>query len=95
MMDVAVPANMRIGLARDTVAAKGLALLATEAVALVRHPEVAFIDVQEESERRERKRHGSIAGALHSPYFKLSDCLGAGGLIEQLSRTRNIFFYCA
>jgi hypothetical protein len=54
-----VPANMRIGLARDTVAAKGLALLATEAVALVGHPEVAFIDVQEEGERR-----GSVNGMV-------------------------------
>src|ERR1700752_2068788 len=51
MMDVAVPANMHIGLAQDAVAQKGWALLAGEAMDLVGRPDVALVDLLEKSER--------------------------------------------
>lgn len=92
MMDVAVPANMRIGLAQDAVARKGLAVHAEDAMALVGAPDVAFVDLREKSER---DRHGSIPGALHEPYANLRDNLGAGGLIKALGANRRILFYCA
>src|SRR5947199_5012056 len=43
MMDVAVPANMKVGLAQDEIARRGWALNATDALALVGKPGVAFI----------------------------------------------------
>jgi sulfur dioxygenase len=92
MMDVAVPANMHIGLAQDTVAQKGLALSAEAAMALLGRPDAVFIDLRE---RRERERHGAIPGALSEPYAKLSGNLGAGGLIEALGADKRIVFYCA
>ena len=76
MMDVAVPANMKIGLAQDAVAQKGWAVMAEEALGLVGRQDVALVDFREKSER---ERHGTIPGALHEPYPKLRDNLGSGG----------------
>ena len=92
MMDVAVPANMRIGLAQDAVAQKGWAILAADALDLPGRPEIALIDLRE---KLERERHGVIPGALHEPYPKLKDNLGAGGLLKALGTNRRVVFYCA
>jgi len=92
MMDVAVPANMHIGLAQDAVAAKGWALTAADAMKLVGHSEIALVDLREKSER---ERHGTIPGALHEPYPNLRDNLGAGGLLRALGTTRRVVFFCA
>src|SRR5678815_1025656 len=45
MMDVAVPANLRQGLAQDEVARKGWALTAAEAMALMGGEKVALVDL--------------------------------------------------
>ena len=92
MMDVAVPANMHIGLAQDAVAQKGWAVMAEEALDLVGRPDVALVDLREKSER---ERHGTIPGALHEPYPKLRDNLGSGGLLRALGATRRVVFFCA
>ncbi len=70
MMDVAVPANMHIGLAQDAVAQKGLAVLAPAAMAMLDDPEILFVDLREKAER---DRHGAIPGALHATYTKLAE----------------------
>src|SRR5882724_4591547 len=57
MMDVAVPANMRQGLAQDEIARKGWAVTAKQAMALVDQPDIALIDLRE---RSEREKHGQI-----------------------------------
>ena len=92
MMDVAVPANMRIGLAQESVARRGLAVAADEAVALLGRPDVAFIDLREASERA---RHGTIPGALHQPYPGLDAALGETRGIKALAADRRIVFFCA
>src|SRR5215470_6975752 len=51
MMDVAVPANMRVGLHQEEVARKGWALTAADAIALRGKPDLALIDLREKSER--------------------------------------------
>src|SRR6266513_983553 len=56
MMDVAVPANMKVGLAQDEIARRGWAVSATDALALVGKPGVALIDLREKSER---EKHGA------------------------------------
>src|ERR671926_311912 len=43
MMDVAVPANMRVGLAQDEIARRGWAVAAADAIALVGKPNVIFV----------------------------------------------------
>jgi sulfur dioxygenase len=52
MMDVAVPANMRIGLAQQIVADRGWALTAEDAKALLGDQDVALIDLRETQERK-------------------------------------------
>ena len=59
MMDVAVPANMHVGLHQEEVARKGWALSAAEAIALHGRPDIAIVDLREKSER---EKHGVIPG---------------------------------
>src|SRR6201997_2861509 len=65
MMDVAVPANMQIGLRQEQVARRGWALSADAAMALRGRTDVVLIDLREKSER---DKHGVIPGSLHAPY---------------------------
>src|SRR3954454_15274487 len=92
MMDVAVPANMHIGLAQDAVAQQGWAVLADEAIDLVGRPDIVLVDLREKSER---ERHGAIPGALHEPYPKLRDNLTTGGWLKTLGANLRVVFYCA
>src|SRR5919108_4334385 len=57
MMDVAVPANMRVGLAQDEIANKGWAVTAQQAMALVGQPNVLLVDLRETNERA---KHGML-----------------------------------
>lgn len=59
LMDVAIPANMHVGLHQDEIAGKGWALSAAEAMALRGRRDVAFVDLREKAERA---RHGGIPG---------------------------------
>jgi len=94
MMDVAVPANMRQGLAQDEIARKGWAVTAQQAMALVGRPDVALIDLRE---RSEREKHGVIAGSVHAPYTELQENIGPGGMLNELARAtpKRLVFYCA
>ena len=94
MMDVAVPANLRQGLAQDEVARKGWALTAAEAMTLLGGEKVALIDLREQGERA---KHGSIPGSLHAPYTELADNIRPGGILYELAcATGNrLVFYCA
>ncbi len=94
MMDVAVPSNMKIGLAQQEIARRGWALQPAQAIALAGRPDVAFVDLREASER---EKHGSIPGALHAPYGDLPENIRAGGMLRELARAsdKRIVFYCA
>lgn len=93
MMDVAVPANMRIGLSQTTVADRGWALSADQAKDLINDPHIALIDVREE---QERKKHGLIPGSIHLPYPQLRTSLQQSGLLrQQAAAGKHLVFYCA
>jgi sulfur dioxygenase len=94
MMDVAVPANMRVGLHQDEVARRGWALSAADAIALEGSSDIAIVDLREDSER---EKHGVIPGSLHAPYSTLPAHVGAGGMLQQLAAAsgKRIVFYCA
>jgi glyoxylase-like metal-dependent hydrolase (beta-lactamase superfamily II)/rhodanese-related sulfurtransferase len=94
MMDVAVPANMRQGLAQEEIARRGWAISASEAQALVGRPDVTLIDLRE---RSEREKHGTIPGSLHAPYPDLPANVRHGGMLHELAAAtgRRIVFYCA
>jgi sulfur dioxygenase len=94
MMDVAVPANMRVGLAQDEIARKGWAVSPAQAMELIGRPDVALVDLRE---RGEREKHGLIAGSLHAPYVDLAANIRPGGILHGLAKAtgKRILFYCA
>ena len=94
MMDVAVPANMKVGLHQEEVARRGWALSAQQAKALIGRPDVALVDLRE---RSERERHGIIPGSLHVPYPALLESIGTGGMLNELVKStgKRLLFYCA
>jgi rhodanese-related sulfurtransferase len=94
MMDVAVPANMRIGLAQQIVADRGWALSAEDAKAALGDQDVALVDLRE---TQERKRDGVIPGSLHVTYPNVRESLQADGLLQQLARSsgKRLIFYCS
>jgi sulfur dioxygenase len=94
MMDVAVPANMHVGMAQDEIRRRGWAVSPMAAVGLLGQPDVALIDLRE---RRERDKHGVIPGSLHVPYPDLQENIRPGGILHELAATtgKRIVFYCA
>jgi len=94
MMDVAVPANIHVGLHQEEIARRGWAVSAAEALALSGRPDIAIVDLREKAER---EKHGTIPGALHAPYPELQENIGAGGMLHELAAAtgKRIVFYCA
>ncbi len=94
MMDVAVPANMKVGLHQEEIARRGWAVTAAQALGIVGRPDVALIDLRE---RSERERHGTIPGSLQMPYASLQENIGEGGMLYQLANStgKRLLFYCA
>ena len=94
MMDVAVPANMRVGLAQEAIARRGWASAPAEAMALIGRPDVTLVDLREQTER---EKHGVIPGSLHAPYPDLAANVRPGGMLHELARRhrKRIVFYCA
>lgn len=92
MMDVAIPANVRVGLAQDDIAARGLALSPQEALKHIEDPEIALVDLREAGER---ERHGEIPGSLHALYGQLQENIGRGGILNTLAENKRLVFYCA
>jgi sulfur dioxygenase len=94
MMDVAVPANMKVGLAQEEIARRGWSLTAKEAQHVVGQSDVALIDLRE---RSERERQGTIPGSLHVPYPSLQENICGGGILYELAKStsKRLIFYCA
>lgn len=94
MMDVAVPANMQVGLRQAEIARRGWAVTATDALALPGRADVALIDLRE---KNEREKHGTIPGSLHAPYPDLQENIGKGGMLHELATAtgKRLVFYCA
>jgi sulfur dioxygenase len=94
MMDVAVPANMRQGLAQQEIARRGWAVTADDAKALIGDRDIVLIDLRETTERQ---RHGIIPGSLHAPYPDLQENIQEGGMLHALAAatSRRLVFYCA
>ena len=94
MMDVAVPANMHVGLHQEDVAKRGWSIDAASAIKMIGQPDMALIDLRE---KREREKHGVIPGSLHAPYVDLQENIQPGGLLHELAAAtgKRIVFYCA
>jgi glyoxylase-like metal-dependent hydrolase (beta-lactamase superfamily II)/rhodanese-related sulfurtransferase len=94
MMDVAVPANMHVGLHQEELARQGLALSARDAVNSLGRPDILLVDLRETSERA---KHGTISGALHAPYPGIAESLKPGGMLREVAAAtgRRVVFFCA
>ena len=94
MMDVAVPANMHVGLHQEDLAKQGLALSARDAINSLGRPDILLVDLREASERA---KHGTISGALHAPYPGIAESLTPGGMLREVAAAtgRRVVFFCA
>jgi glyoxylase-like metal-dependent hydrolase (beta-lactamase superfamily II)/rhodanese-related sulfurtransferase len=94
MMDVAVPANMRVGLAQEEIARRGWAVTARDAIGLLGGNDLVFIDLREP---REREKHGVIPGSLNAPYPDLPAHVRPGGMLHELVAVthKRPLFFCA
>lgn len=94
MMDVAVPANMKVGMAQEEIARRGWAVSVDEAKELIGKTSVALIDLRE---RQECTRHGEIPGSVHASYRELAEHIRPGGMLHELAKAmdRELLFYCA
>ena len=93
MMDIAVPANMKIGLCQEEITGRGWAVTAQQAIKMIGQSDAVFVDLREHAER---ERHGVIPGSLHVPYQILQENIFAGGPLYELASTgKCLLFYCA
>ncbi len=94
MMDVAVPANMHVGLHQEELAKQGLAISALDAIKSLGRPDILLVDLREASERA---KHGTISGALHAPYPGIAESLKPGGMLREVAAAtgRRVVFFCA
>ncbi|MBL4721584.1 MAG: MBL fold metallo-hydrolase [Alphaproteobacteria bacterium] len=94
MMDVAVPANLKIGLSQDEIEARGWSLTSQDVKTAMGADALLLIDLRD---RGERERHGEIPGSIHAPYTDLTENLGPGGLLHGLAAASDkpVVFYCA
>ena len=94
LMDVVIPANMKVGLKPDQLQQQGLALSPQEAIAHLGDPDMLLVDLRESGERA---KFGTLSGALHAPYPSISDNLKPGGMLREVAQAsrRRIVFFCA
>ncbi len=93
MMDVAVPANMKVGMAQSQIAEKGWALSVEQALEHIQRGDALLVDLREDSER---DKHGVISGSFHVPYADLDKNLHPSGLLRSaVSGDKRLVFYCA
>tara|TARA_R110002110_G_scaffold260260_1_gene475879 strand:+ start:62386 stop:63420 length:1035 start_codon:yes stop_codon:yes gene_type:complete len=94
MMDVAVPANLKIGLRQDDLERMGLSLNCGQGIARVDDPSIILVDLRDDPER---EKNGVIPGSVHAPYPDLDENVNPGGMLFELARSsgKRIVFYCA
>jgi sulfur dioxygenase len=94
MMDVAVPANLKIGLKQDKLESMGLSLNSGDGPGSLDDPSLILVDLRDDTERA---KNGVIPGSVHAPFPDIDDHVNAGGMLHELARSsgRRIVFYCA
>ena len=94
MMDVAVPANLKIGLRQEDLTAMGLALTCGECAGRLDDPSLVLVDLRDNAERA---RKGVIPGSIHAPFLDLDEQVNPGGMLHELACAtgKQLVFYCA
>ena len=94
MMDVAVPANITMGLGQSDAEHPDWALTVGQLMALQEQSDVVLVDLREDSERGS---YGQIPASVHAPYGRLEVLIGAGGLLRGMASAsaKPLVYYCA
>jgi glyoxylase-like metal-dependent hydrolase (beta-lactamase superfamily II)/rhodanese-related sulfurtransferase len=94
MMDVAVPANMKVGADQGVKLQARWALTAEQVLAGCRGPDCVLVDLREDSER---EKHGYIANSIQAPYTRLDRFIKPGGLLREMANAtgKRLIYYCA
>ncbi len=94
MMDVAVPANMMIGVAQSETGDESWSMTVAQARRGMADPDFVLIDLRETAER---ERHGVIPGSIHAPYKQLDQFIAPGGVLREIATatSRRLVYYCA
>lgn len=94
MMDVAVPANLRLGLDQENPDRRQWTLDCDAAIRAIDSGEAVLVDLRD---RSERQRHGVIPGSVHAPYPDIDENIAPGGLLGELVKAsgKRLIFYCA
>ncbi|MEQ9690868.1 MAG: rhodanese-like domain-containing protein, partial [Bauldia litoralis] len=94
MMDVAVPANLQLGLDQDNPDRRQWTLDVEAVIRAVDTGGAVLVDLRD---RSERERHGVIPGSVHVPYPALDEQIAPGGLLSELVKAsdKRLIFYCA
>ena len=93
MMDVAVPANLRVGRDQEDESHPECTLTAEEVMKGHRQDDI-LVDLRETAERA---REGAIPGSVHAPYGRLADMIEPGGALRALAARpgHRLVYYCA
>ena len=91
MMDVAVPANSKIGLSQGEVARKGWAITTADFAKAIDSQDSAIVDIRETAER---DKEGVILDSLHVPYATVAENLKPRGLLHELGIAKQLIFIC-
>lgn len=94
MMDVAVPANLEIGLSGDDPVIAECTLSAEKSLKQLDDGGTLFVDLREDSERQ---RDGIIPGSVHAPYTSIEGAIRPGGLLHAMATQtgKTLLLYCA
>ncbi len=94
MIDVAVPANRRMGAPQRDDEDPSWALAPGDVMALIDGPDTLLVDLREDAERT---RDGVIPGSVHVPYRGLDAFVRPGGVLHHGAARdgRRIVFCCA
>lgn len=94
MMDVAVPANRKVGMDQDEIERRGWSLGAIDIAGMLEASDIVLVDIRDKSERC---RNGVIPGSVHVPYSAVEESVGPGGLLHVLCAAtgKRLIFYCA
>jgi sulfur dioxygenase len=88
MMDVAVPANNKIGLSQGEVARKGWAITTADFAKAIDGHDTMIVDIRETVER---DKEGVIPDSLHLPYTGVAENLKPGGVLHELGSGSSSF----
>jgi len=94
MMDVAVPANMKVGADQGVKVQACWARTAEQVLADCSAPDCVLVDLREDTER---EKHGYIPHSIHAPYTRLDRFIKPGGLSREMANAtgKRLIYYCA